>query len=47
MDVAARWIDDIRLDNAAKLKVGRTNAERLFSLKLSPCFESAITSFAS
>jgi gamma-resorcylate decarboxylase len=28
MDVAARWIDDILLDNATKLKIGRTNAER-------------------
>jgi hypothetical protein len=47
MDVAARWIDDIRLDNATKLKVRRTKAERLFSLKLSPFFESEVASFAS
>jgi gamma-resorcylate decarboxylase len=47
MDLAARWIDDILLDNATKLKIGRTNAERLFSLNLSPFFESQVASFAS
>jgi hypothetical protein len=47
MDVAARWSDDILLNNASKLKVGTTNAERLFSPKLSPFFESAVSSFAS
>jgi hypothetical protein len=36
MDVAARWTDDIRLDNTTKLKIGRTNAEGLFSLRVLP-----------
>jgi hypothetical protein len=47
MDVAARWTDDIRLDNTTKLKIGRTNAEGLFSLKVLPFFESEVASFAS
>jgi predicted TIM-barrel fold metal-dependent hydrolase len=47
MDSAGRWFDDIRLDNQSKLKVGRENANRLFSLGLSTMAESAVASFAS
>jgi hypothetical protein len=36
MDVAGRWFDDMRLDNATKLKIGRENANELFSLNLNP-----------
>jgi predicted TIM-barrel fold metal-dependent hydrolase len=34
MDSGARWFDDMRLDDETKLRVGRTNADRLFALKL-------------
>ena len=47
MDSAARWFDDIRLDNDTKLKVGRENANRLFALGLPPLPESLAASFAS
>src|SRR6266436_7218821 len=35
MDVGGRWFDDMRLDNATKLKIGRGNANQVFSLNLS------------
>ncbi|MBV8105753.1 MAG: amidohydrolase [Hyphomicrobiales bacterium] len=46
MDSAARWFDDIRLDNDTKLKVGRENANRLFARGLPPSPESLAASFA-
>jgi 2,3-dihydroxybenzoate decarboxylase len=47
MDVAGRWFDDIRLDNVTKSKVGRENANRLFSLGLLDVSDSNVASFAS
>ena len=47
MDSAGRWFDDIRLDNQTKLKVGRENANRLFSLGLPTLSESIAAGFAS
>lgn len=47
MDLAGRWFDDIRLDNHTKLKVGRENANRLFSLGLPSLSESLVAGFAS
>jgi gamma-resorcylate decarboxylase len=46
MDAAARWFDDVRIDNLTKLKVGRTNACELFGLKLAKSSVSAVSSFA-
>jgi len=47
MDLAGRWFDDIRLDNHTKLKVGRENANRLFSLGPPSLSESLVAGFAS
>jgi predicted TIM-barrel fold metal-dependent hydrolase len=47
MDMGARWFDDMRLDNATKLKVGRDDANRLFSLNLPPLSDSEGASFGS
>jgi predicted TIM-barrel fold metal-dependent hydrolase len=47
MDSAARWFDDMRLDNASKRKIGRENAAQLLSLKLDPLPEGAVSGFAS
>jgi predicted TIM-barrel fold metal-dependent hydrolase len=47
MDMGARWFDDMRLDSATKLKVGRENANRLFSLDLPSLSEAAVSGFAS
>ena len=47
MDSGGRWFDDIRLDNQIKLKVGRENANRLFSLGLPTLSESLVAGFAS
>jgi gamma-resorcylate decarboxylase len=41
IDSGSRWFDDIRLDNQIKLKVGRENANRLFSLGLPTLSESS------
>ena len=46
MDVAGRWFDDLRMDNAAKLQIGRANAARLFSLDLPTLPERAAAGFA-
>ena len=46
MDVGGRWFDHMRLDNATKLKIGRGNANQLFSLNLSPLPERAAAGFA-
>jgi gamma-resorcylate decarboxylase len=47
MDSAGRWFDDIRLDNRTKLKIGRDNANTLFSLGLPVLQESLVAGFAS
>ena len=47
MDMGSRWFDDMRLENATKLKVGRENANKLFSLNLSPLPEQAAAGFGS
>ena len=47
MDMAGRWFDDMQLDNAKKLKVGRENANKLFSLNLSPLPERVAAGFGS
>ncbi len=46
MDVAGRWFDDVRLENAVKLQIGRENAARLFSLDLPALPERAAAGFA-
>lgn len=46
MDSGGRWFDDMRLDNATKLKLGRENAARLFKLELGSVSESAVAGFA-
>ena len=46
MDVAGRWFDDMRLDNATKLKIGRENARQLFSLNLASSPERAAAGYA-
>ena len=47
MDVAGRWFDDLVLDHEKKVKMGRENANALFSLKLDPLSESLVAGFAS
>lgn len=47
MDSGGRWFDDIRLDNQTKLKIGRENANQLFSLGLPKLSESLVAGFAS
>jgi 2,3-dihydroxybenzoate decarboxylase len=47
MDAGGRWFDDVFLGREAKLKVGRNNANKLFSLRLPPLPESLAVSFAS
>jgi predicted TIM-barrel fold metal-dependent hydrolase len=47
MDMGARWFDDMRLANETKLQVGRTNADRLFSLNLAKLSEDAASGFGS
>jgi predicted TIM-barrel fold metal-dependent hydrolase len=47
MDVAARWFDDMRIDNETKRKVGRENANSLFQLKLTATTTSMEAGFAS
>lgn len=46
-DVGGRWFDDMRLDNETKLKVGRSNANRLFGLNLPSLSSDAAAGFAS
>ncbi len=46
MDVAGRWFDDLRLDNASKLQIGRENAKQLLSLDLPSLPERAAAGFA-
>lgn len=46
MDVGGRWFDDLRLDNAAKLQIGRENARQLFSLNLVSLPERAAAGYA-
>jgi predicted TIM-barrel fold metal-dependent hydrolase len=43
MDSAARWFDDMRLDRVTKFKIGRENANRLFSLNLKPVPENELS----
>lgn len=47
MDAGCRWFDDMRLDNATKLAVGRNNANRLFKLGLPTLTSDAAAGFAS
>jgi gamma-resorcylate decarboxylase len=47
MDSASRWFDDMRLDNATKFRIGRENANRLFSLNLKPMTTRIAAGFAS
>lgn len=47
MDVGGRWFDDMRLNGATKLKIGRENANRLFRLGLPPLTRSDAAGFAS
>lgn len=47
MDVAGRWFDDLVLDHEKKAKMGRENANVLFSLNLDPLSESLVAGFAS
>jgi len=47
MDSGGRWFDDIRLDNQTELKIGRENANLLFSLGLPKLSESLVAGFAS
>ena len=47
MDSAARWFDDIRLDNRIKQKVGRENANQLLRLGLAPVEDSMASAFSS
>lgn len=47
MDSGARWFDDLQLDDAVKLQVGRENANRLFKLGLAPLASGAAAGFAS
>lgn len=47
MDVAGRWFDDMRLDEALKLRIGRENANRLFKLGLATLGRSSVAGFAS
>lgn len=46
MDVAGRWFDELQLDNTTKLKIGRDNANQLFSLNLKPVPERVAAGFA-
>ena len=47
MDMGARWFDDMRLDDALKLQIGRENANRLFKLGLPPLARAAAAGFGS
>jgi predicted TIM-barrel fold metal-dependent hydrolase len=47
MDVAGRWFDDMRLEEALKLRIGRENANKLFNLGLDPLATSLAAGFAS
>ncbi len=47
MDAAGRWFDDIRLNSDAKLRVGRENANQLFSLGLPALGDGMVAGFAS
>lgn len=44
---AARWFDEAQFSNDLKMKVGRENANRLFSLGLKPLSASATAAFGS
>jgi predicted TIM-barrel fold metal-dependent hydrolase len=46
MSSASRWFDDAQFSNALKLKVGRENANRLFTLNLKTVSSAAAASFA-
>jgi predicted TIM-barrel fold metal-dependent hydrolase len=46
MSSAARWFDDAQFSNVLKLKVGRENANRLFTLNLKTVSSAVATSFA-
>lgn len=46
MDMAGRWFDDMRLDNATKFMIGRENAKQLFSLDLPALPERAAAGYA-
>jgi gamma-resorcylate decarboxylase len=47
MPPAARWFDEAQFSNELKLKVGRENANKLFSLGLKPISASATAAFGS
>jgi gamma-resorcylate decarboxylase len=47
MDVAARWFDELQLVDAAKVRIGRENANSLFSLGLEPLTERIAIGFGS
>lgn len=47
MDTAARWFDELEIDPETKLKIGRTNANDLFSLNLDPVPSSSVIGFSS
>ena len=47
MDVGARWFDDVLLDDDVKRRVGRKNADALFSLGLSNASDAVLRSTAS
>lgn len=47
MDMGGRWFDDMRLNGATKLKIGRENANHLFRLGLPPLTRSDAAGFAS
>ena len=47
MDVAGRWFDDLGINAAAKRRIGRDNAARLFKLELPALSDSDVLGFAS
>ncbi|QEY25225.1 amidohydrolase family protein [Neisseria zalophi] len=47
MDAGSRWFDDLLMDNQSKLRIGRDNANKLFSLGLPPLSESFAATSAS
>lgn len=47
MDMGGRWFDDMRLEDALKLQIGRENANRLFKLGLPPLARAAAAGFGS
>ncbi|WP_428395809.1 amidohydrolase family protein [Lichenicoccus sp.] len=47
MDMGGRWFDDMRLEEALKLQIGRENANKLFKLGLAPLSRAAAAGFGS